>query len=131
MRYTFRAYERLKREQHIDTLFHTGKAFSVFPGKFIYNVVERGAEFSPVRVGFSVPKKKFRSSVHRHRIMRLMREAWRLHKHLLYPAIPSQSHLHLFLIFTDTAMPDYKKVQEMVVKGIERLIQVAASTEHA
>jgi ribonuclease P protein component len=79
-------------------------------------------ELSPVLTGFSVPKKKFRSSVRRHRIRRLMVEAWRLNKHILYPAIPEGRQLHLFFIFTDAAMPDHAKVSDAVVAGINRLL---------
>ena len=81
----------------------------------------RGAEVSPVQVGFSVPKKKWRSSVKRHRIRRLMFEAWRLNKHLLYPAIPIDKQLHLFLLFTDTTMPLQANITSVVVKAIEKL----------
>ena len=123
IRNTFKAYERLKREQHIDTLFHTGKAFSVFPVKFIWVLVPRGAEVSPVRVGFSVPKKKFRSSVHRNRVRRLMREVWRLNKQQLYLAIPEESQLHLFLIFTNAEMPVLDTLQQTITKGIAQLVQ--------
>jgi ribonuclease P protein component len=84
--------------------------------------VPQSAEFpSPVMAGFSVPKKKFRSSVHRHRIRRLMVEAWRLNKHTLYAAIPEAKQLHLFLIFTGTTMPDYTTVSQAVIKGIAQL----------
>ena len=76
---------------------------------------------SPVLAGFSVPKKKFPGSVERHRIRRQMVEAWRLNKHALYAAIPEGSQLHLFFIFTDTAMPAYDVVRDAVVKGIETL----------
>jgi hypothetical protein len=51
-----------------------------------------------------------------------MAEAWRLHKHTLYAAIPQGQQLHLFLIFTDAAMPEYEVVKEAVVKGIEKLV---------
>jgi ribonuclease P protein component len=71
--------------------------------------------------GFSVPKKKFGSSVRRHRIRRLMSEAWRLNKHTLYATIPPDKQLHLFFIFTDSAMPDYEAVKEAVIKGIRNL----------
>ncbi len=72
--------------------------------------------------GFSVPKKKFRSSVHRHRIRRLMAEAWRLHKYILGPVIPEGQQLHLFIIFTDIKMPDNPTVLNAVVKGIDKLL---------
>ncbi|MBS1587794.1 MAG: ribonuclease P protein component [Bacteroidetes bacterium] len=124
MRNTFRAYERLKREQHIDTLFRTGKAFSVFPLRVIYHSIARGAELSPVRVGFSIPKKKFRLSVQRHRVRRLMAEAWRLQKQALYTAVPAGKQLQVFLIFTDAAMPEYSLVEKAVSEAIDKLIKV-------
>jgi ribonuclease P protein component len=126
IRYTFKVYERLKREQHINTLFLSGKAFSVFPVRFIYALVPRPADASsPAQAGFSVPKKKFRSSVHRHRIRRLMVEAWRLHKHTIYPAIPESMQLHLFFIFTDKLMPDgYEPVKEAILKGLAKLTDI-------
>jgi ribonuclease P protein component len=81
----------------------------------------RGAEPSPVRVGFSIPKKKHRLSVNRHRIRRLLAEAWRLQKHHLYPAIPEGTQLQLFIIYTDTTAPTQEKVMEAVLKGMEQL----------
>ncbi|OSZ82272.1 ribonuclease P protein component [Chitinophagaceae bacterium IBVUCB1] len=122
MRTTFKAYERLKREQHIDTLFRTGKAFSFSPVRFLYIVVPRAdAADAPVMAGFSVPKKKFRKSVHRHRITRLLREAWRLHKHRIYTTLPPDKQIHLFIIYNSTEMPDYKTIEDAVVKGIDFL----------
>ena len=122
IRYTFKVYERLKREQHIDTLFRTGKAFSVFPVRFIYSTIPRTTDnSSPVRVGFSVPKKKFRSSVDRHRVRRLMAESWRLNKAALYPAIPEHLQLHLFLVFTSPKLPDYEPVKNAIVTGLGKL----------
>ena len=82
---------------------------------------------SPVRVGFSVPKKKFRHAVQRNRMKRLMRESWRLHKHSLYASMPAQQHVLLFLIFTDSTITDYEVVHTAMVKGIERLATIAAT----
>jgi len=74
-----------------------------------------------VQAGFSVPKKKFRSSVHRHRIRRLMVEAWRHQKHLLYAVIPPEQMLHVFVIYSDAKMPDLEAVSLAMAKGIEKL----------
>lgn len=49
-----------------------------------------------------------------------MREAWRLHKHELYPFVPNGYQLHVFLIFTDTELQDYQKIISVVKKGIEK-----------
>lgn len=131
IRYTFKAYERLKREQHIDTLFRTGKAFSISPLRVIYLLVPRAAGLSPVQVGFSVPKKKFRKSVQRHRIRRLLVEAWRLHKHLLYPSVPAGSQLQLFIIHTGTDMPEMDTIQPAIVSAIERFSRQFAASANA
>jgi ribonuclease P protein component len=74
--------------------------------------------------GFSVPKKKFGSSVHRHRIRRLMAEAWRLNKHVLYELTPDHIQLQLFFICTDKNMPAYADVEKAVVLAIEQLKKV-------
>lgn len=79
------------------------------------------AELSPVRVGFSVPKKKFRKSVHRHRLRRLMVEAWRLNKQELYDVVPEGKQLHLFILYTSPEMQDYATVAAAVQKGIGQL----------
>lgn len=124
-----KAYERLKREQHIDTLFQTGKAFSVFPIKAVHTAVPRGEELSPVQVGFSVPKKRFKLSVKRHRIRRLMAEAWRLNKHPLYAALPPDKQLRVFLIFTGGDLPSQQLVTETIIKVIDRLISLYTNQE--
>jgi ribonuclease P protein component len=83
--------------------------------------VPRGAELSPVQVGFSVPKKKFRHSVQRHRITRMMREAWRLNKQILYAVIPPDTQLHVFIIYTETTAPDYATLEAAMLKSIAHL----------
>jgi ribonuclease P protein component len=55
-----------------------------------------------------------------------MVEAWRLNKHSLYTAIPADKQLHIFLIFTQTELPDYATVEGAVVKAIGKLTDVAS-----
>ena len=77
--------------------------------------------------GFSVPKKKFKSSVHRHRIRRLMVESWRLNKHEIYNLVPPGKQVHLFLIFTDKVLPEYATVLQAVQQGIHKLGKLVVS----
>lgn len=121
LRYTLRSDSRLKREQHIETLFRTGKAFSVFPVRIIWTLAVRGAASAPTQAGFSVSKKKFKRAVDRGRVKRLLREAWRLQQHELSGFIPEEKQLHLFLIFTDATLPEYQTVYEVVGKGLAKL----------
>ena len=58
-----------------------------------------------------------------------MVEAWRLNKHKLCAVIPEAQQLHLFLIFTDTRMPDYAAVSVAVIKGIDKLLETCKHSE--
>jgi ribonuclease P protein component len=74
-------------------------------------------------VGFSVPKKKFKLSVDRHRIRRLMVEAWRLQKHAIYAALPADVQLHLFIVYTDKEMPTQELLMATMQKAIAQLVK--------
>jgi len=50
-----------------------------------------------------------------------MVESWRLNKHLIYPSLPPNRQMHLFIIFTGKEMPDYQTVLAAVIKGIGKL----------
>jgi len=126
LRYTLSSDSRLKREQHIETLFRTGKAFSVFPVRLIWILAPRNEEATPIRAGFSVSKKKFKRSVDRGRVKRLLREAWRLQQHKLSEAVPEEKQLHLFLIFSDATLPDYETVYNAVGRALAKLKKALA-----
>jgi len=88
------------------------------------------AKAAPVQIGFSVPKKKFRSSVDRHRVKRLMWEVWRLNKHTLYTIIPPDKQLHVFLMFTDKQIPIYDTVHSTLVKAMNKLAVAVADNKN-
>ena len=84
--------------------------------------VEEGGK---VQVGFSVPKKKFRSSVDRHRVRRLLVEAWRHNKHNLVECVPVGQTMHVFLLFINPELPDYTAVETSVAAGVRKLCDIA------
>ena len=75
--------------------------------------------------GFSVPKKKFKSSVDRHRVRRLMVEAWRLNKQQLYDIISSDIQIHMFVLFSDNKLPDHETVLKAMLVSIGKLKALA------
>lgn len=78
-------------------------------------------EISPVRIGFSIPKKKFKKAVHRNRLKRQLRESWRLQKTHLYEVIPNEKQLHMFFIYTGDAEQSFDVLQHSVLKAIEQI----------
>lgn len=129
-RFTLQAVERLKLRKQIETLFQTGEAFSVFPLRVVYHYLpERGeAEPSPVRAGFSIPKKRLRKAVQRNRVRRLLKEAWRLQKHALYELVPPTAQLHCFLIYTGNDQFTFPDAEKTVKKVIGRLVKIVTPT---
>lgn len=96
----------------------------MFPLKSIWLQLARDKELAPVRIGISVPKKKTPLAVNRNRTKRLIREAWRLHKHLLYSIVPAEIQFHLFFVYHGDPNPEYQQIEESVLKHIEHLIKI-------
>lgn len=69
----------------------------------------------------SVPKKRTPLAVHRNKIKRMIREAWRLNKHMLYAELPASAQCHLFFIYTGKAHPDYTTIEQSVLHAIAQL----------
>jgi ribonuclease P protein component len=120
-RYTLCAGERLKREQHIEALFRSGKALSVFPIRIIWRLEPSRTGPYSIRAGFSAPKKKFKRATDRNRIKRQLRDAWRLQRFPLESIVPADHELHIFILFTDKALPDYEAIYEAIGKSILHL----------
>lgn len=79
-------------------------------------------EKEPVKVLFSVSKRNFRRAVHRNRIRRLMREAWRRHqKPIRKLSADKQKTIHIALVFSRREMPDYASIENKIIQLIHRL----------
>ena len=57
---------------------------AAFPLRVVYVNKERAHGEVPVQILISVPKKRFKHAVDRNRVKRQVREAYRLHKQVLY-----------------------------------------------
>lgn len=135
-RNTLQATERLKLRKQIEMLFQKGEAFSVYPLLVKFQVMAKadlpeGQGVSPVRVGFSIPKKRVRHAHLRNRNRRLLKEAWRCQKHELYVAIPEKWQLHCFLIFKGSEMLTFEQAKEAVSTIQQKLIQKVTALQQS
>jgi len=116
MSFKFRKHERLKSKKLIEQLFNEGKTVGKFPFKLVYNEYISTTQWG-IKAGFSVPKKKFNKAVHRNKIKRLLREAYRLHRNPYFNNIEGNYAL-MFLYLGDT-IPNFEQVEQGMIKLLE------------
>lgn len=125
-KHTLGKRERLCSRKLIDSLFKGGgsRAMSGFPLRMVYAMTERHEGEPAAQILVSVPKRCFKRAVKRNRIKRLVREAYRLNKHILADALerhePQMSATMAF-IYTDSHLHDYATVEQRVRNLLTRL----------
>ncbi|NAY91700.1 DUF559 domain-containing protein [Muricauda sp. JGD-17] len=112
---SFPKKEKLKSRALFKRLFDEGKNIREYPLKLMY-IKTYFEEDVPIKAGFVTPKKKFKSAVSRNRIKRLMREAYRLNKPLVFNNMEGK-FAFLFLYIGDQ-MPNFKDVN----KGMKQIL---------
>lgn len=121
MRFTFSKNEKLKSKKLLEKLFTEGKSVTTYPIKLIYLQVNHNGEL-PVQAGVSVPKRKIKLAVKRNRIKRLLRESYRLQKHLVYKKLEDK-YIFMF-IYLDENEQKYvvlkDKMKILLTKFLEK-----------
>jgi ribonuclease P protein component len=120
LRYTFSKNERLCSQLLIDALMQrTNPSFLNFP--FIFTWKEHKL-FPGVKaqILISVSKKKFKHAVDRNHMKRLMREAYRLNKHLLYDKLGTKQ-LIIHINYIAPKILDFHSVQGTMINGLIRI----------
>jgi ribonuclease P protein component len=104
MPYTFPKKEKLKSKKLIEKLFEEGKYISSFPLKLLYLKTVLPEDVK-IQAGVAVPKKNFKSAVRRNRIKRLLREAYRLNKEIVFNN--SDTNFAFLFLYLGKEMPKY------------------------
>lgn len=119
---TFKKAERLNSKIVIDKLFAGGNSsMAVFPLRVVYMAVPKD-EKAPASVLITVPKKRFHHAVDRNRVKRLVREAYRARKHIVWDALADKDYslAIAFVCITDN-LPSYHLVCKSVQKALVRI----------
>lgn len=105
--------EKLKSKRLFEKLFSEGKSITVFPVKLLYT--DGDFEDEPMaKVGVVAPKRKFGSAVKRNRIKRMMREAYRRNKHLVFNNI--EGNFAFLFLYLGNKMPKQTEVDKAVIE---------------
>jgi ribonuclease P protein component len=110
---------RLKEAAIIDQLFEKGQTFAVYPFR-IFHLPSASTAPVPCRVVFPVSRKRMKRAVDRNR--RLMKEAFRLHKHILLKSLENNGRsMVIAILFTGDHIPDFPEVEHKIMTALQRL----------
>ena len=120
----FPKYERICKENDIQSLFDQGTGFSCYPFRVVFLFRPVGDRPVTCRLLLSVSKKRFHHAVHRNRVKRLIREAWRKNKQELYDFCRQHTiSLDVALVYTATVIHSYEEMLRKTSKAVKELIQ--------
>ena len=117
---TFKKKERVTGTKRVETLFTNGHSFLAYPLRVVFVKTAPIADIPPVSILISVPKKRIKPAVGRNRLKRLIRETYRLNKHLI--DLPN-NHLDVAFIYLKDELSDYATIEKGMQKALKILTQ--------
>ena len=124
--FQFQKAERLKNKKVLSRLFdrNVAQSFSTYPIRLIWVDIDPPLNEYPVLFSMSVPKRAFPKAHQRNRIRRQIREAYRLHKHLLYEKLDGKNQQFGFmLLYTAKEALSYEQIERAIQKMIPRFLK--------
>ena len=125
MNNTYPKTEKLKSKTTIDLLFSEGKSVSKYPLRLVYVPIGLEKEHSDklnvtIKMGVSVSKKYFKKAVDRNYFKRVLRETYRLNKHLL---LENSEKKYGFMFFYQTKdRLTYQEINEKTIQLFEKFV---------
>ncbi|MCC6600284.1 MAG: ribonuclease P protein component [Crocinitomicaceae bacterium] len=112
--------ERLTRKKIIEDLYENGASIRITSLILVYKVCLLPVDF-PAQVMFSASKRIFKKAHDRNRVKRLMREAYRKQKHIVYTSLKKhQKQAALTFIFTGCQLPDQAYMHGKIFELMKR-----------
>jgi len=125
MNFTYSKNERLKSKTTIGLLFSEGKSVSKYPLRLVYRQAEENSE-QKIKIGVSVSKKYFKKAVDRNYFKRVLRETYRLNKHLLWDNL-EQPYSFMFFYQTKDRLT-YEEINTKTIQLFEKFLQQVNKT---
>jgi ribonuclease P protein component len=119
MNNTYPKAEKLKSKTTIDLLFSEGKSVSKYPLRLVYVPIDLENE-EQIKMGVSVSKKYFKKAVDRNYFKRVLRETYRLNKHLLLENLEKKYGFMFFYQTKDRLT--YQEINEKTIQLFEKFV---------
>ena len=125
MKNTYPKHEKLKSKTTIDLLFADGKSVSKYPLRLVYAPIALEND-EVIKMGVSVSKKYFKKAVDRNYFKRVLRETYRLNKHLLLDNM-NKPYALMFFYQTKERLT-YQEIEEKTKKLFEKFTDTLQKT---
>ena len=124
MNFTYPKNEKLKSKITIGLLFSEGKSVSKYPLRLVYysaSLENPDTLGQNIKMGVSVSKKHFKKAVDRNYFKRVLRETYRLNKHLLLDNLDKPYAFMLFYQSKDRL--SYEEINTKTIQLFEKFLQ--------
>ena len=123
------AEERIKQKKLFDLIFDKGQSFRAHPLKLVYKETDFN-EDHPVKIAVIVPKRWMKHAHDRNRQKRLLREAYRLNKHIISdPSRQQKKGLALIFLAQCKSPLSYSETEGKIILLLQRLRAVYAKAD--
>lgn len=123
MTYELKKNEHLCSRRIIETLVKTNNTFVCFPIRCKYTIIK--SNVSEVKFLIAIPKRNFKKAVDRNHLKRLIREAYRLNKSIIYESSQQNSYtIYLMLYYMSNQIADYHFIEEKIKTVFLRLNKI-------
>ncbi|MCF8232557.1 MAG: ribonuclease P protein component [Bacteroidales bacterium] len=118
---TLKKQERLKKKQLIDHIYREGYKLFEYPFLMRWEVAALPTKY-PAQVLIGVSGKRIKKAVQRNKIKRMMREAYRTNKHIIYPLLDNNDQqMAIAINYIGKKMPQYSDVEQKIIILLQRL----------
>lgn len=127
MNFNYPKNEKLKSKISIGLLFSEGKSVSKYPLRLVYHSGSLN-ENEKIKMGVSVSKKHFKKAVDRNRFKRILRETYRLNKHILLDNLDKP---YAFMFFYQTKERlSYDEINTKTIQLFEKFVAQVLNKEN-
>lgn len=119
MNFTYPKNEKLKSKISIGLLFSEGKSVSKYPLRLVFHSGSL-SENEKIKMGVSVSKRNFKKAVDRNHFKRILRETYRLNKHILIDNL-DKSYAFMFFYQTKDRL-SYEEINTKTIQLFEKFV---------
>ncbi|MBK6831070.1 MAG: ribonuclease P protein component [Flavobacteriales bacterium] len=122
-RATFSKHERLRGRLRVQEVATTGRSVHEPPFKLVGKLMALPTD-APAQIAFAVPKRNLPLAVHRNRVKRLLREAYRINKHRWYGKLQASGKQCAWLIvFQGKAPVTLAETELKISRALDRWLK--------